>query len=346
MSLAARQPSISRRPDPRRRRPELVDPVEDGRWAAFVARAPGASVHHHRAWLELLRETFGCPVLACCLTDAAGTIQAGAPLALVPDGRGGRRLVCVPFATACGPLPSPQEDPVLAHELVLALDELRRRWGVPMELRGPIAAHPSAHASVSVRTHHVALAQVDAAAVVSTGDGLCVERRTDARGLAELYRLRAADCRQLGRPAPRRRWLLGFAHLFDRGLGFVLLARDRSRTVGGALLTTFNGTVAYECGAPAPVHAPSPAHESLLRAAARWGRDAGMRTFELGRLEVPGYRLERELGAGEQRLDYRELRDDAPPGQRERLTWAAPLIRHSPLIVTRALGEAVYPAGA
>ena len=288
-------------------------------------------------------------MLACCLVDAAGTIQAGAPLALVPDGRGGRRLVCVPFATGCGPLPSPHDDPVLAYELVLALDELRRGLDVAMELRGPIAAHPSAHPSVSVITHRVALADVDAAAVAPAGDGVRVERRTDARALAELYRLRAVDCRRLGRPAPRRRFLLGFAHLFDRGLGFVLLARERSRTVAGALLTTFNGTVAYECGAPAPAQSPSTAHESLLRAAVRWGRDAGMRTFELGRLElpeVPGRRIALELGAGEHRLDYRELRDDAPPSERERLAWAAPLIRRSPLIVARTLGEAVYPAGA
>jgi hypothetical protein len=349
MIITANQPPAAWPLEPSRRRAELIDPIDDGRWAAFIAHSPGASVHHHRAWLELLRMTYGCRVLACCLVDGGGTIEAGAPLALVPDGRGGRRFACLPFATSCGPLPNPQEDPVLAHDLVMALDELRHRFGVPVELRGPTAAHPSLHVFARFSTHRLTLANADDATASPPPDGLSVERRTDARGLAELYRLRALSCRTLGRPAPRRRFLLGFAHLFDRGLGFVLLARDRRQTVAGALLTTFNGTVAYQCGAPAPVQSPSPAHESLLRAAVRWGRDAGMRTLELGQVgaaDVPGRRLALELGAAERRVNYCELRDDPPPKERERLAWAAPVIRRSPVFVARALGEAVYPAGA
>jgi hypothetical protein len=74
-----------------------------------------------------------------------------------------------------------------------------------------------------------------------------------------------------------------------------------------------------------------------------------MRTLELGQVgaaDVPGRRLALELGAAERRVNYCELRDDPPPKERERLAWAAPVIRRSPVFVARALGEAVYPAGA
>lgn len=65
-------------------RAELVDPLGDGRWESFVAETPAAGVFHHRAWLALLNRTFGFPMTACCLVDAAGTIRAGARTAL-PD---------------------------------------------------------------------------------------------------------------------------------------------------------------------------------------------------------------------------------------------------------------------
>jgi hypothetical protein len=166
-------------------RVELVDPIEDGRWSAFVAGQAGATVHHHRAWLELLRSAYDCPITACCLVDRSGTVVAGAPLALVPDGRGRRRLTCVPFAAVCGPLPRPQDDPILARELVPEIDALRRRLGVPAELRGPTAVHPGAYVARRLRPHRVPLP----APVGAAPDGLVVERRTDARGLAELQRL-------------------------------------------------------------------------------------------------------------------------------------------------------------
>lgn len=323
------------------RRVELIDPIEDGRWAAFVARAPRASVHHHRAWLDLLHTVFGCPVVACCLVDATGAIQAGVPLALVSDGRRGQRLACLPLAARCGALPEPDEDPVLADELVAALDELRRELGVPMQLRGPSAAHPAVRLAVTYRAHSLPLGP-ELEPPAETSDELVVERRTDALALAELYRLHAAACRRRGEPAPPRRFVLGFAHLFDRGLGFVLLARHRARTVTGGVFTSFNRTLAYQYGGPAPDGDGDP----VLRAAVRWGCRAGMRTLELGRIELDDERrrgLMLSLGAQEALLDYRELRDDEPRQRRARLAWTAPLIRRTPLVVSRAVGEAVYP---
>jgi hypothetical protein len=327
------------------RRVELLDPIEDGRWAAFVARAPRASVHHHRAWLDLLHTAFGCPVVACCLVDAAGTIQAGVPLALVSDGRRGQRLACLPLAARCGALPEPDEDPVLAGELVAALDELRCSLRVPVELRGPSAAHPAVHLTASYRAHHLTLGP-GLEPPADTSDRLAVERRTDARALAELYRLHAAACRRRGEPAPPRRFVLGFAHLFDRGLGFVLLARHRARAVAGAVLTTFNRTLAYQYGGPAPDESPDAVGDVLLSAAIRWGCEAGMRTLELGRVALDDERrraLMLALGAQETLLDYREMCDDEPRRRPDRLGWTAPLIRRTPLVVSRAVGETVYP---
>jgi hypothetical protein len=342
------------------RRVELLDPVDDGRWEAFVGGAPGADVFHHRAWLLLLRRTYGHPLTACCIVDAAGTIHAGAPLALVPDGLRGSRLVCLPFTDECAPLPAPEEDPVLARELLDALDELRRALGVRVALRGRVAPHRSMHVAARHYAHQIPLEpHVDAVVrragrrlaspngpLRPSGAELRVERRTDARALAEFDRLSASAQRRLGMPCHPRRFILGLAHLFDRGLGFVLLARDGGCAVAGAVFLCFNGTLRYECGAAEAGAPPDQPHDLLLLEAVRWGCAAGMRRLSLGRTPFgcTGLReFKLSWGAEERVLEFHEIGDGPPraPAQASG-SWAAPLIRHSPPIVSRVLAEALY----
>jgi hypothetical protein len=333
------------------RRVELLDPLGDGRWEAFVAQAPGAMVFHHRAWLELLRRVYGYPMTACCVLDASGTILAGAPLALVAGTLRRPRLACLPFSDHCATLPAPHEDPVLARELVVALDRVRLTLGVRAELRGPLAPHESAHVSARYHAHHIPLER-DAGSVVRRfarrarlprSDGLVVERRTDARALSEFYRLNVETCRREGMPAQPRKFILGLAHLFDRGLGFALLRRDGRRAVAGAVFLTFNGTMHYKYGASERHGPPDRPDDVLLAEAVRWGCEARMRTLDLGRTDIGCEHLRAfklACGAEERVLAYHEL-GDAPrrrPGT-ARGRWVAPLISHSPAIVSRLVGE-------
>jgi CelD/BcsL family acetyltransferase involved in cellulose biosynthesis len=338
-------------------RAELVDPLVDGRWESFVAATPGAVVFHHRAWLALLNRTYGFPMTACCVVDGSGAVRAGAPLAFVTGGLGRPRLTSVPLAHECAPLPAPEHDAVLAAKLVHALDELRRSLRMPAELRGPVAGHPSVHVSARSHAHRIHLDPDPDKVVRRSGrrpqiledarrakrDGFVMERRTDARALAELDRLRLETHRRRGLPTEPRRFILGLAHLFDRGLGSVMLLRDRRRAVAGAVLLCFNGGLVYGYDASDPA-APPRTDDLLVLEAIRWGCQAGMRTLDLGRtaLSDAGLReFKLSWGAEESVLAYHQLRDEPPPA-RERVSgsWTGPLIRRSPSIVGRLLGEA------
>jgi hypothetical protein len=338
-------------------RAELVDPPVDGRWEAFVAASPGAAVFHHRAWLGLLQRTYGCPITACCLVDASSKIRAGVPLALVRRGRRAAWLTCLPLTARCSTLPSPDDDADLAGELIAAVDDLRRSLQVPVELRGPVAAHPSAWVSARYHAHRITLehdadrvllrsrrrAEVLRGAHRSREDGLVVERRTDARALADLYRLYVAERRRHGAPSLPRRFVLGLAHVFDHGLGFVLLVRSGEQLVAGAVLLSFNDTLIYQLGARGP-GATSAVMDLVLLEAIRWGCDAGMHTLDLGRTELSdaGPReFNLSWGARESVLAYHQLRDQSPARERTGGSWTRPLIRHSPSAVGRVLGEAL-----
>jgi hypothetical protein len=347
-------------PAPRRGvRAELVDPLADGRWESFVAAAPGAGVFHHRAWLALLNRTYGYPMTACCVVDPSGTIRAGVPLALVAAGQRRARLIAVPFAHECAPLAAPAHDPMLAARLVQALDDLRRSLGVPAELRGPAAGHPSAWVSARSHAHHIRLgpdpdevlrrcgrrSQILAEAQRMNREGLVIERRTDARALADFCRLRLATGRRRGLPTEPRRFILGLAHLFDRGLGCVLLLRDGGRVIAGAVLLCFNGRLVYRYGASDRAAPPS-ADDLLILEAIRWGCQGAMHSLDLGGAALSDREL-REFklswGAEERVLAYHQLRDDPPEtGDRAAGSWAAPLIRRSPSIAGRLLAEALF----
>ena len=305
------------------RRSELIDPIADGRWEAFVATASAARAVHHRTWLALLARTYGYPLLACCLVGPTGEIRAGAPMMLVRRRFCRPRLVCLPLSDRCAPLPEPDEDPVLAGRLIEELDALRRTLRVPLEIRGPIAA--AVPARVLARHHrHVVPLERDVDAVVgrfrrrteilaatdrARRDGLVVERRTDTGALDELHRLSAGRPHG-GEPALPRRLTLGFAHLFDRGLGFVAIARDRGRAVDAMLFTTFNRVLICNPGARIRATPRDPPRDLLMAEILRWACAAGMRTLELGRTlgddeQARAFKL--SWGAHERPLEYHEL---------------------------------------
>jgi hypothetical protein len=294
-------------------RAELVDPLKDGRWEAFVAREPGATVFHHRAYLDLLDRAHGYPLTACCLVDRSATIRAGVPLALVSRALRPPRLVSLPFTDRCGLLPVPDGDPGLSENLAAAVDDLRRSTSMCVEVRGPVRAPGEARVSAVRVEHEISLCE-PVAGLGSVGTipspGLRVERRTDMAALTEYRRLSARSRWRHGVPIRSRRTLVGLAHMFDRGLGFLLRVGDGARIAAGAVFLTFNGVMTCRCAAVSRSGSDIAPLDALLLEAMRWGTDAGMHALALGCTDVADdsrRRLWRSWGARERLLEYHEF---------------------------------------
>jgi CelD/BcsL family acetyltransferase involved in cellulose biosynthesis len=339
----------------------LLDPIADARWEAFLAQAPGATAFHHPAWLSLLQQSYGYPMRACCVVGDDGAVRAGLPLALVGGGLRSRRLASLPFSDECPPLLVAGGDADLGASLIEGLDALRRELGLALEVRGELDGGVEARVSERYHQHDVAL-ESDFDAVVqrfrrrsqllrgvrrAEREGLTVERRTDVDALADFYRLHVGTRRRQGVPTQPRSFILRFADLFDRGLGFVLLVRDGEAVVAAAVFLCFNGVLTYKYGASDPAALGKRPNNLLFLEAIRWGCEAGMRTLDMGRTDW-GHESLREFklswGAGERVLEYHELTDAAPrPAEGPGLArHAAPIIRRSPPVVGRLIGEALY----
>jgi CelD/BcsL family acetyltransferase involved in cellulose biosynthesis len=330
-----------------------LDPVEDPRWEAFVSSAPHASVFHHPRWLELLRDQYGYRMMACCMTDRDGGVRAGLPLALVSSRLTGRRLVALPFSDVCPPLSGDGAE----HGLAAALNDLRVSLGIELRVHGPLVGvgrpGPAYH-------HHLVDLEPEVEAVQrrftrrqalqgvrrAQREGVVVEHRTDPEALACFYRLHAATRRRQGIPTQPRRFILSFAGLFDRELGFVSLASVGGRPIAAAVFLVFNGVLTYKYGASDARFLDRRPNNLLFMEAIRWGCEQGLHTFDMGRTDL-GHESLRAFklmwGAEEHLLQYTELgeqdvarRSVQPPAAMHLL------IRRAPPILSRGLGELFY----
>ena len=81
-----------------------INPVEDPRWAEFLAKHPSASIFHTPGWLEALRRTYGYEPIAYTSSPPGAEIRNGLVFCRINSWLTGRRLVSLPFSDHCEPL--------------------------------------------------------------------------------------------------------------------------------------------------------------------------------------------------------------------------------------------------
>lgn len=352
------RPSTPPRLDERMNRISLLE-LTDPRWGDFVARHTEATPFHHPDWARLVADCYGFRAFALALNDVTGTVRAGLPLVEVRHLPIGPKWVSLPYTDYCPPLASARRE---EEELPSALRRASRAAGVRrVEVRAPLGGG-SATATAALR--HVLALDRDPAQVYAgfhrsqvqrnirraEREGLTVRRATRLEDLVDtFYRLHLRTRRRLGVPVqPRRFFRLLWDNAVRTGLGSVLIVEESGRPIAAAVLLAWNRTVIYKFGASdASAWSLRPNH-LLFWHAIRAACEQGYQWFDFGRTDVSQAGLRNfklSWGAAEEPLVYRTL--DAKP----ELGYAAegmatrmlrPIIRHSPLLVCRALGETLY----
>lgn len=333
---------------------ELTDP----RWSDFVAGHPGATPFHHPDWIRLVAGCYGFRAFALATSDEAGVIRAGLPIVEVRH-VSGAKWVSLPYTDYCPPLvvAQPEEERLAcALRLASAAAGIRK-----VEVRAPVAG-ASAVSRTALR-HVLPLdggpaavhagfhrSQVQRSIRRAQREGLTVRRAQCPADLAgTFYRLHLLTRRRQGVPVqPRRFFRLLWDDVISTSLGSVLIVEAAGRPVAAAVFLAWNQTVVYKFGASDARAWPLRPNHLLFWHAIRAACEDGYRWFDFGRTDVGQEGLRRfklSWGTIEQPLDYSALGAEAGPvpgrpGAAVRLL--GPVIRHAPLLLSRAVGEVFY----
>jgi lipid II:glycine glycyltransferase (peptidoglycan interpeptide bridge formation enzyme) len=235
----------------------------------------------------------------------------------------------------------------------------RSETGLPFEVRSELTGAPGAVVVRRYAQHRLALdadveqvqrrfskSQVKRGIAKAMREGVTIERHRTASALARFYDLHLSTRRRQGVPTQPRRFILRFAELFDAGLGFVLLARHQERDIAAGVFLAAGSTLTYKYGASRRRDLALRPNNLLFMEAIRWGCEHGLRTLDFGRTDLDNEGLlafKRSWGATESPLAYTFLgksNPDRPPGPAQRAVSS--VIRHSPPVVGRLVGEALY----
>jgi hypothetical protein len=161
------------------------------------------------------------------------------------------------------------------------------------------------------------------------------------------YNLQVATRRRLGTPVqPLRFFRFFWKRLIEEDLGFLLIAHKESVPVAAAIFLAWNGTLIYKYSASDPAYWKMRPNNLVLWSAIRWGCQNGYHTFDFGRTDLidQGLRdFKNGWGTEELPLVYSRIAETAGKPSDGRLRrWLAPVIKNSPTIVCRVIGELMY----
>jgi len=339
---------------------ELIDPLEDARWADLVATSPTAEIFHDPLWLALLRDEYGYELSASCVV-ADGRIEAALPFARIKSRLTGNRLVALPFSDTCGPRLAADAGLEALGELGEAAAAQAATEGLDLTVHSAMPSLGSGGTVAERFVRHEMQLPADpdeAEKMISKSlrqgarkarrEGLEIERRSDRGGLEAFYGLHLETRRRLGVPTQPKSFINRFESLFDAGLGSVCLVVDAGEPIAAAVFLTHRDTVTYKYGASAASALKKRPNNLLFTEAIRDSAERGFAKFDFGRTDLDNEGLRKfkcRLGGEELPLSYTYLgeADPAPagaPSLRERAMTRT--IQRSPAVVGRLAGQVLY----
>jgi CelD/BcsL family acetyltransferase involved in cellulose biosynthesis len=330
---------------------------DDPRWLRLVMAHPDATAFHLPAWSSAVATTYGYQGLVVVMATHDGRVLGGLPVVACRRPLGGRRLVSLPFTDHCAPLVTPGA----AADFAEALSEWRRADGAAaLEVRDQLSPKADARLQV-IGTRHLLALEADAESVFRRFDRSRIQKRirtATAAGvetvisrsradLAVFYRLHCSTRRRLGVPVqPLRFFENVWEKLVEPGLGFIVLARFGDRPIGAALFLAANRRLIYKYSASDSAQWNLRPNLMILWAAIAWGCANSYTMLDMGRTDAGNESLrvfKAGWGSEEVPLVYTQFgaaSDGLGHGSVARVL--AHVIRRSPTLVCRALGETLY----
>ena len=335
-------------------------------WDSFVASHPRGTVYHTSHWKEILERSFPHihgRILA--MRDQSGRLIAGMPLYLVDSWLTGKRLVSIPFATACHPLTTNMEQThKLLDQTIQAHKKYRCKYTeirLTQKNRENKIAHQKFKEVTRFKYHFIKLydpeklkykfsrTAVRGSINKAKKKGFHIVVGDSMTMLNQFYSLYTQARQQLGLPPhPYSFFLNIMEQLGQIRAGIILLAFHGRQLAAGILAFRYRGVFSMEYGGVAQKFRQDCATHFLYWKAICYAYDMGDRLFDFGRTAAANTGLlefKRRWGCTEAditQLFYPPQREAglSPSGFKYRA--ARKLIAAAPSSLSRALGSFLY----
>jgi hypothetical protein len=337
----------------------IFDPVRDPAWDHLVALHCDACCFHTSAWAKVLQQSYNHQPFYLQFSHRRRLV-ALIPLMEVRSLFTGRRGVCLPFSDACEPLVFDPEAVGLvkdrlirfAHERCWKYVEIRggksfplassstaKFYGYRLDLRGGAKELISRFASPVRRAIRKA-----------ERNGVSAEIVRNRQAIADFYRLHAQTRRRHGLPPQPASFFLNiYEQIIKPGLGFVVIAQQRSHPIAAAIFFRFGKNALYKYGASDKKFQELRANNLVMWQGIQFLARNGAEQLHFGRTECKNDGLRRfklSWGAEEETIDY--FRVD--PSTRKCLVAPSSgsgfhnkVFARLPLAVNRLAGSMIYP---
>lgn len=332
--------------------------LKDDRWMTFIDSHPQANIFHHPAWIQLLFETYHYRPFIAAILDAEDKICAGIPVMEVKSLFTGRRWVSLPFSDYCIPLAI--DEPSL-RTLIGQLVQYRKDQKIPnIELRWELPGSTSFYSSdaqfvlqtialdrnpevVAKRFERVHRQNIRSA----EKRGVIIEKGEQVEHMRIFYELQVETRHRKGIPAQPWSYFKKFASLiFEKGLGFVLLARKDEEYLAGIVFFNWGKSMVAKYAASREDRLNLRPNNLLFWTGIQWGCENGFAEFDMGRTDIDHVGLRRYKkgwGATEKPLYYSTLSTrQARPTDGKVMDILHHVIQNSPAWVCRISGELLY----
>jgi CelD/BcsL family acetyltransferase involved in cellulose biosynthesis len=296
---------------------QRVNPEDDPDWDGRLRDWPGASSFHNTAWNRVLCETYRYSPSTFVLRDGL-QMRAVLPMIEVRSSITGARGISLPFTDHCNPLAENEED--FRRLFFAAVERGRARNWKYLEFRGGGHFFTGTRPSLSFHGHRVKLktdttdlfAQFDSsvrrAIRKAESSGVTVEFSRSMRAIQEFYTLLKHTRQRHGLPPqPFELFAAIGRYILDPGQGWVVLARQGSVAVAGAIFFHRGDTAIYKYGVSDESFQHLRGNNLVMwKAIQRYAGD-GFQTMDLGRTSLRNEGLRRfKLGWGsaETQIDY------------------------------------------
>ncbi len=335
----------------------------DKRWLDFITEKSNSSIFHHPIWIDNLKQCYGYnPFVVTCF-DEQDKICGGIPVMEVDGFLTGKRWISIPFTDYCEPL---YEDISILMRLTAGIIELSRERNIPaIELRWEYpyrneinydekyVYHVMPLSSERESLFHKVNKRTREYIKSSIKKGINISLDTSEEAMKKFYRLQLITRKRHGIPVqPWKYFYLLEKNIISQGMGFILLAHFDNQCIAGIVCLKWNKTiiVKYAASDLGNIGKINPNH-LLWWKAAEWGCENGYTNIHGGRSDLSGKGLREfkdHLGYDEYLLKYSEVTgkkhtinkiNDEKSFARRMMNQ---VISHSPLWVTKTMGELLY----